>query len=701
MIMRKKMIFATILVGMALFVNFTLGSVDNGNMLFDQRDNTNRLDESFYDDYFVVKGEDGRLLLIPKESMDDIEEEPFEKISTKSEDEPFTEHKDSDEIGKFSSAKDFRSYLENHTIGNSYRYYGSFGTNIFTGPTLWQEGLDFDNDISTSTASISSSSHSTTNIQVTGVDEGDIVKTDGEYAYILSKDRCSVFIVDVNLPEDAVIISTINTQGSIKEIYINGDNLVVIGQRTVYQIDPSPIANESHHYSVDNDGNVVKMDIGKFYYLNYIYYQATFIDIFDLSVKEEPELVNSHLIKGSPVQSRMIGDVLYVITSQYIYRTFNDYDLPVDASEIYFLNGTNDTTYFNYYMQLTTILSIDITEPSELVDMRVLLMDYASNIYVSQSNIYITHYKYDYENRIGKTRIHRILIEDGLITYKACGEIEGTLLNRFSMDEHEGYFRVAASISWRGPHSVHVLDMDLNIVGTLKDIAPGERMYSARFMGDRVYLVTFRVRTGDPFFVINLSNPENPELLGELHIPGWSDYLHPYDENHVIGLGREAVTNGPVKGIKLSLFDVTDVANPKEVSKFEIGDRSSSTIAATDPHAFLFSREKNLLVIPVQLNYTTSCAYVFDISLDGGIQLNGTISHPKNEEKQPGYYWYYYTNSIKRSFYIDDTLFTLSDSYLKMNDISDLHKINMIELPSKPISSGTSVMCIYIEPFIR
>jgi uncharacterized secreted protein with C-terminal beta-propeller domain len=686
-------------VGMAIFINFTVGGMDQGNMVLDQRDYRNEPDESFYDDYVVVKGQDGRMLLIPKESMDDIETEPFVEAPTTSGDEPFIEDEDSDEVGKFASLEDFRIYLENHTTDNSYRYFGAFGTDFLEGQTVKFTESDFDGGIPATTAS--TSSVSTTNVQVAGVDEGDIVKTDGEYAYILSRDGTSVHIVDVNPPEDAEIVSTINTRGNIREIYVRGDALVIIGQRSVYQIDPSPGAHGSSYYTVDYDGEIVEMDIGRFYYFNYIYYQATFIDIFDLAVKEEPELMESHLIKGYPVQSRMIGDFLYVITSQSIYRAFNEYDLPVEASEIYFLNGTDDTTYFNYYMQLTTILSIDISDPSEIVDMKVLLMDYSSNIYVSADNIYITYYKYDYEDNIAKTRIHRIMIDDGKIMYKACGDIEGTLLNRFSMDEHNDYFRVAVSIGWRASHRVYVLDMDLEVVGKLEDIAPGEQLYSARFMGDRAYIVTFVVRTGDPFFVIDMSDPENPELLGELHIPGWSDYLHPYDENHVIGLGREAVVNGPMQGIKVSLFDVTDVENPKEISKFVIGDSSSSTIATSEPHAFLFSREKNLLVIPVQLNWTTSCAYVFDVTLDGGIQLKGTVSHPEVEEKQPGYYWYYYMNAIKRSFYIDDTLYTLSDSYLQMNDLDDLSEINIVELPTGPTSNGASVMCIYISPFVR
>jgi uncharacterized secreted protein with C-terminal beta-propeller domain len=264
------------------------------------------------------------------------------------------------------------------------------------------------------------------------------------------------------------------------------------------------------------------------------------------------------------------------------------------------------------------------------------------------------------------------------------------------MDEYRDYFRVATTVGRSSSNTVYVLDMDLEVFGTLENIAPGERIYSARFMGDKAYLVTFR--RVDPFHVIDLSDPENPEQLGELVIPGWSDYLHPYDESHVIGLGMEG--NGR-EGVKLSLFDVTDFSNPKEISKYVIGDRFSFTIAASDPHAFLFSREKNLLVIPVNLNYTTSYTYIFDITLEEGIQLKGTISHPENDAKQSTYYQYYYhRNPIKRLFYIDDTLYTLSDSYLKMNTLTDLSDINMIGFPREEISDDTAVMCIYLESFM-
>ncbi len=688
MILKEKIILATIFVGMALFVNMTLGNVDKENFVVDQSEYDDEPVDFLYRDYVVIKSEDERLLLIPKDYMDEVEVGSFEEPTTKSYTTPFIENEDSDEVDKFSSIEELKSYLENHTVVQTiYRSYTSNSGWV----TMGSVG---------EATPLSSSGYSTTNVQVTGVDEGDIVKTDGEYAYIVSKDKCSVFIIEVNPPEDAEILSTVNTGGSIREMYVKDDTLVVLGRRAVYQIDPSPVSLESHYYSVNQNGKKVKFDIGKVYYLNYIYYQATFIDIFDISDREEPSLLDSHLIRGNLLQSRMIGDHVYVITSQYMYRNFQEYDLPVPASEIYYLNCSNNTSSMYYYLQLTTILSIDITDPSEIADMRVILMDSSSNIYVSLNNIYITYYKYNYLNYNRNTSIHRISIDNGEILYQAHGEVEGTLLNRFSMDEHKDYFRVAVSIGWSSSQRVYVLDMDLNIVGSLEGIAPNERMYSARFMGDRLYLVTFR--RVDPFFVIDLSDPENPELLGELVIPGWSDYLHPYDENHVIGLGKEATANGWTQGVKLSLFDVTDVENPKEISKYVIGDSYTSTIASYEPHAFLFSRERNLLVIPVRLNYTTTCAYVFDISLEDGFELKGTISHPTNDDDQYGYYWYYnYGVEIKRSFYIDDTLYTLSDSYLQMNDLDDLHEINILELPNEQQSTtGAQVMCVYIEPFM-
>jgi uncharacterized secreted protein with C-terminal beta-propeller domain len=277
--------------------------------------------------------------------------------------------------------------------------------------------------------------------------------------------------------------------------------------------------------------------------------------------------------------------------------------------------------------------------------------------------------------------LHRISIDKGEIVYRACGDVPGWVMSRFSMDEQGDHFRIATTKGWSTSHGVYILDMDMNIVGSVEGIAPNERMYSARFVENRVYLVTFR--RIDPFWVINLTDPENPEILGELIIPGWSDYLHPYDENHVIGIGREAGFWGGWQGVKLTLFTVTDVSNPTELSKYVIGDSGSSTIAVNNPHAFLFDKEKDLLVIPVSLNRTINGAYVFDVSLEYGFVLRDTIEHLEEEDDDIDKWRYRdYNSDIYRSFYIGDSLYTLSYNYLMANDLSDLNQLGLLDLPN-------------------
>jgi uncharacterized secreted protein with C-terminal beta-propeller domain len=308
-----------------------------------------------------------------------------------------------------------------------------------------------------------------------------------------------------------------------------------------------------------------------------------------------------------------------------------------------------------------------------------------------------------------KTIIHRVYVKDGWIRYEASGAVPGYVLNRFSMDEYRDHFRIATTSGqrwWWGntenglSNNVFVCDMDLNIVGSVRNIAPGESIYSARFMGRRGYLVTFK--KVDPFFVIDLSNPQAPRILGELKIPGYSNYLHPYDDEHVIGLGKDAVDMGDFawyQGVKLSLFDVTDVTNPKEKAQYIMGDRGSESLALTDPHAFLFAKSKNLLVIPVVVKeiddskypegappqtfgeYKWCGAYVFSVDSENGFQLQGGISHVDGEDPGEKNYWYVpYNQRVKRSFYIEDVLYTVSDNLIKANALDDLAEINSIVL---------------------
>jgi uncharacterized secreted protein with C-terminal beta-propeller domain len=243
---------------------------------------------------------------------------------------------------------------------------------------------------------------------------------------------------------------------------------------------------------------------------------------------------------------------------------------------------------------------------------------------------------------------------------------------------------------------VYVLDMNLTVVGRLENLAPGENFHSARFMGNRCYLVTFKKT--DPLFVIDLSNATNPQVLGELKIPGYSDYLHPYDETHLIGVGKNTVEAEEgdfawYQGIKISLFDVSNVTNPVQDATYVIGDRGSDTPVLSDPKVFLFDRSRKLLAIPVMVakidesKYPSPVppyaygdpvwqgAYVFDISLYNNLTLEGRITHMDNGMSiNDRGYW------ITRSLYIENVLYTVSDRMIKMNKLEDMSLIGQVTL---------------------
>lgn len=311
-----------------------------------------------------------------------------------------------------------------------------------------------------------------------------------------------------------------------------------------------------------------------------------------------------------------------------------------------------------------------------------------------------------YDERIVKetqtTVIHKIAIGPEGINYDSRGEVPGRLLNQFSMDERGDRFRVATTSEFYSPYrgstlynNVYVLDEDMERVGELEEIARDESIYSARFMGDRLYLVTFQ--RIDPFFVIDLSN-DDPKVLGELKLPGYSNYLHPYDENHVIGIGKETKEDqyGGVQilGVKLALFDVSNVASPKVVDIYEIGGSGTDSEVLYDHKALLFDRSKNVLSIPVSIypeynepqpfegdRYVTPKVwrgfYVFGVDTEVGLKLKGTVEHFDDNND----YYYIYGTQGSRSFYIGDVLYTVTlNNLIKMNNLQNLEEINELEI---------------------
>jgi len=354
------------------------------------------------------------------------------------------------------------------------------------------------------------------------------------------------------------------------------------------------------------------------------------------------------------------------------------------------------------------IAAVNIQFEDVETEYKVLLTGYATNMYVSQKNMFITMPHGAWWHDEETTIIHGIAIQGADIHFKASGIVPGRVLNQFSMDEYKGFFRIATTNGqvMRGgetsSNNVYVLNNGLNIVGLLENLAPGEQIYSARFMGDRCYLVTFK--KVDPLFTIDMSNPENPKILGKLKIPGYSDYLHPYDGDHIIGIGKETIEaeDGDFawyQGLKISLFDVSNVESPKEVDKLIIGDRGTDSPALRDHHSILFDRNRNLLVIPVleakifaekyqeDIRSSTHGDFVFEgvyiIHIDPniGLETKGKITHLKNfEELLKSGYYFESEYEIKRSFYIENVLYTVSNQMIKSNDLTNLSETYELHL---------------------
>lgn len=541
--------------------------------------------------------------------------------------------------------------------------------------------------------------YSETNVQVEGVDEADFVKTDGEYMYLVSGNN--ITILRVYPAEDAEILSQISLNGTLREIFINGDKLAIFGESHFYQ----PV--DAYYFSET-------LYMRAFPYPLHSTTSETFVKVYDVSDRSNPLLTREVTTNGTYFSSRMIGDYVYAVTNQPTFWSDSRVILPTITSldkikttqpnEVYYCNVSDNSYAFTTIMAIN--LRLDESEPTH----KTFLLGSASCMYVSWNNIYITMPKqWSSETTTEATLVYRIYINGEEIESEASGEVPGRVLNQFSMDEYGGYFRIATTIGqvWSSEtpsqNNLYVLDLNLDIIGSLENLAPGEKIYSARFMGERCYLVTFK--KVDPLFVIDLENPTNPTVLGQLKITGYSDYLHPYDETHLIGIGKETVEAeigdfAWYQGVKISLFDVSDVEDPKEIAKYIIGDRGTDSPVLSDHKAFLLDKSKNLLVIPVLVaevdeekypygvppntygDYVWQGAYVFNITLDHGLVFKGGISHLEdNDDLLKSGYYFYSSYAVKRTLYIGNVLYTVSDKKIKMNNLETLQEINEVELP--------------------
>lgn len=538
--------------------------------------------------------------------------------------------------------------------------------------------------------------YSTTNVQVAGVDEADFVKSDGEYLYVVS--GSTINIVKAYPADEAEVVSTIELGGTYDaQLYVNGDKLAVLSSYYSY------LGAQEMAFAPYND--------------------EMFIQVYDITDRANPVLSRNVTLDGTLTGSRMIGDYIYAVVNQAITITntngtgydvilptiSGDYTKQILATEISYINTTDS------YYRLTTILAVNIIDDAQEPTYEPFLTGQASEMYVSLNNMYLvvpnTQWYFTLEDGETEPReetlVYRIALYQEQIVAMNEGTVFGYVNDQFSMDEYDGFFRIATTTNnwWtdEGPtNNLYVMNMSLNIVGSLEGLAEGETIYSARFMGKRGYIVTFK--NTDPLFVIDLTDPTAPTELGYLKVSGYSDYLHPYDENHIIGIGKETEASGSedfawYQGVKISLFDVSNVSNPIEVSEpYVIGDRGTDSPVLSDHKAVLFDKEKNLLVIPVRVaeideskypaslypdgvpasargDFVWQGAYVFDISPEG-ITLRGTITHIDEYGSAASDYSYF----VERALYIENVLYTVSDKLVKLNNLESLFLLKEIEL---------------------
>lgn len=569
----------------------------------------------------------------------------------------------------------------------------------------WSIGIDSVGSTESSSSSSNTKDYSTTNIQVENVDEADIVKTDGDYIYSISEDN--VIITDVKDPKQPKVVATIKSEDDDipEDIILYKDKLVVISTK----------GNQTQRYYYNNRMNTV-------------------VKIYNITSREKPVLTKSYEMYEPYYTSRCIDNVLYVISSGNLRKEddkivvgYNEDNMEKEMSidKIKYLKDVKTT-------KQTLISTVDLNNETADIKLDSYLMN-ISNAYVSENAIYLLNQKYNNDSKIPikllfgfkgvfgledyyemdsesgyYTEIYKFDIKEN-VEYKAKTKVKGKTINQYSLDEKDNHLRIA--LYDNDGSRVAIFDEDLKQIGISDNVAKGEKMYSSRFIGDKVYFVTYK--TIDPLFVMDLSNETKPKVLGKLKIPGYSTYLHPYDENHIIGIGMETKeiinrnsngkvisTTAKVVGMKMALFDVSNVNSPVQISSVVIGDSRTTSAILTNPKALLFSKEKSLIAIPVNNysqdfevtssnnyetminNYTKYSKpynaegyFVYNINVQDGFKLKGVITHEKTNAT------YYYSNSkLLRGLYIDNNLYTVSETMIKVNELDSLKAVGELKL---------------------
>lgn len=500
-----------------------------------------------------------------------------------------------------------------------------------------------------------------TNTQVENVDEADIIKNDGRYIYILSGGTYKVERrVTILSAADMKVVSRINLDSddyyyNIQEMYVNGDRLVLL-------------ASESEKYKESDDGEI---------YSDVAYPRtvrgSVVSFVYDISDRENPELIRKVSQDGYEyVSSRMIDGILYTVSN---YRVKGNTENEIKENAIPEVNGKEiacDCIYiYDYDSKSYNILTVYDTTLNDGEVNSVSVLGSGHEVYCSEDALYIANGSWDYDKG-NFCEIYSFSLDGVNIAYKASGTVKGSFLNRFSFDEYEGNLRVATTdysyVYDNDVSSIYVLNKDLELIGKLEDIAYDEQIKSVRFMGDTGFIVTFR--NTDPLFTLDLSDPTAPKVVGEVKLPGFSSYLHPVGEGLVVGLGYDGdEENADFNTVKVSLFDVSDLKNPKEVDTFVL--KNAYSRALNEPKAFITYPEEKLIGFPVE-HYDGRTVYSYKLLKIENNEIRNHLGYVHHTER--------YVGDVFRGTYIDDKLYTIDNYYVCEFDIETADMLRECEI---------------------
>lgn len=543
-------------------------------------------------------------------------------------------------------------YLQNSQSDENEASFGLWSSESSTATTE-------DADISSSTATAESEAaydtggsgtadYSDTNVREEGVGEADYVKTDGSYLYVRKENMTEVEIIDTRAAEMKVVGTiSLSEELEIAEFYIQNSKIMILCRETTSTSD------------------------GASYGLLYNNTNTTQVVTYDISNPEQPEKLGKLSQSGSYYSSRFVDGYLYVF-SQFTpnaacaqddipeYIPFVDGDA-VAESQILIPAGKQGSQYM-------VITSIALDQPDQIIDSKAVFTS-SGQCYVSGENIYIYEYQWKYmledewkESYNSLTAIRKISYQDGKLEAIAQNTIPGYLDSSFCIDEYDGYLRAVTTVQTdtSTTNSVYVMNEDLKTVGKIEGLAEDETIYSARFMGETAYFVTYE--QVDPLFSADLSDPENPKIIGKLKIPGFSEYLHVYDDNLLLGIGMEVDEDTQVTdGVKISMFDISDPTDVKEINKYII-EGSYSSDSFYDYKAVVIDADKNIIGFTAYGAKETY--YVFSYDDEEGFTC-------MMEEDVNGS-----SISVTRGLYIGETLYVVKGNVVESYSLKTYKKID-------------------------